>query len=158
MRDSKQYFETLKYPANDIIHLATFSLPVKTQQIEGFVPKNAVEHLKVVGKSASTHFAVLDRALQIKACRLSVPYSQHHSWKNGQKHLKWPWKNGFLLRGRDSNPRHRAYGTLVLPLHNPTSFRCKVRASHLIQQILANLAKIWISGSIVATLQPQINW
>ena len=37
------------------------------------------------------------------------------------------WKNGFLLRGRDSN-----------------------------QQISANLAKIWISGSIVATLPPQI--
>ena len=82
--------------------------------------------------------------------------SQRQPWKNGQKTSKPPWKNGFLLRGRDSNPRPRAYGTLVLPLHNPTRFRCKGRASYLIQQISANLAKIWISESIVASLPPQI--
>jgi hypothetical protein len=50
--------------------------------------------------------------------------SQRQPWKNGQKPLKPPWKNGFLLR-RD-----------------------------LADQLSANLAKIWISGSIVASLQP----
>ena len=52
--------------------------------------------------------------------------SQRQPWKNGQKPLKPLWKNGILLRGQE-----------------------------LAYQLSANLAKIWISESIVASLPPQ---
>ena len=38
-----------------ITHFATFSLVMKTSQIEGFVPKNAQKCSRVVGKITTKH-------------------------------------------------------------------------------------------------------